>query len=422
MSDEKEFTIKATDLFWDEFVPNYNKLEKEFREKVNCNEEIIKYLNEQRITMTTSYGLKRYICENLVVEVNKDKNSYIVEVSENGILKRYELDDFNDENANLESYAEVVLGFSKKNKINDLRKGHILSWFKNGFQRKTLIEKLAFILEMKTKTVNIILNKFLGEMEYNFRVVEEVISFFCLENSLGYEDFKRILELYKNSDAIEENEYKDTEKIKAEVKFIKTEEEFIAYLIKNKKNFIKINQSIRKEFINLYEDVYEMVKILEGREINRDTIEGRMLEGIPKVSNNSGGYESILKNEKLKRFMDNFLNRDKVDKIYKNKRTPTRKDIISIYFYKFSLLVDGHEALFKNERFDEAKERSEQHRKNPSISMELFKEELDIFLLDLGMGAIYIPNRFDNLILLSACREKPYEFFSDLIESTFEDR
>ena len=51
--------------------------------------------------------------------------------------------------------------------------------------------------------------------------------------------------------------------------------------------------------------------------------------------------------------------------------------------------------------------------------MESFREEMDDILREVGMGELYIPNRFDNFILLSLCYDKPLEYFQDLIYESF---
>lgn len=44
---------------------------------------------------------------------------------------------------------------------------------------------------------------------------------------------------------------------------------------------------------------------------------------------------------------------------------------------------------------------------------------MDDILMEVSMGKLYIPNRFDNFILLSLCYDKPLEYFQDLIDESF---
>ena len=59
------------------------------------------------------------------------------------------------------------------------------------------------------------------------------------------------------------------------------------------------------------------------------------------------------------------------------------------------------------------------HMEDTVKNMMEFRNNTDKLLLKAGMGKLYIPNRFDNLILLSLCDENPFEYFSDVIKSSF---
>ena len=423
IENQRCFTEQAEDIFWENLEKeNWCKLE----QLSSDFKETIKYLNDSKISISLGYEMKRYICENLATGKDEYSNKYIVEIKIKDKIKKFILDNFDDVNCDLEEYALLIVELAKNINIKTLRKNTVLDWLKGNCTRSTVIEKLSFILDMNVNEVSIFLHKVLGERGYNFKDFNEIIYYFCLNNKLKVDEAKELIKYYKRKcEEIKKynNESKHTTTLKEEILNIKDKEELIEYLIKNNISLNKINNSINTEFKNIYEEVIEILQLIyKDINCNRDTVEKLMFSGIPIKDKISGAYSSIIKNDKINKFLKNIINRDKVDKIYEGKRQATRKDLIMINFFRFSLLVSGYEELINSEKYGDLSENlSIIQKKEPIQNMLGFRDEMDEILLQNDMGTLYIPNRFDNFILLSLCYQNPYEHFSDVVESTFEE-
>ena len=109
-----------------------------------------------------------------------------------------------------------------------------------------------------------------------------------------------------------------------------------------------------------------------------------------------------------------------MDAIISGKRAVTRKDLIFINFFNRIVLTSGEDNIIHDGKYgEEAKYYFNLAENNPIENMESFREEMDDILREVGMGELYIPNRFDNFILLSLCYDKPLEYFQDLIDASF---
>ena len=157
--------------------------------------------------------------------------------------------------------------------------------------------------------------------------------------------------------------------------------------------------------------------------MNKDRLEKVMLDGFPRGDKKYGNEFESIKKSKIKDILDNITKRDKMDAIIKGKRSVTRKDLIFLNFFNRAVLSNGEERVVHNGKYgEESKYYFDLAQNNPIENMKSFREEMDDILMEVSMGKLYIPNRFDNFILLSLCYDKPLEYFQDLIEESFEDK
>lgn len=424
---QRVFTQQAENEFWDEISLEINK---GLNERKNDNKKVIEYLNKKRNTITLGFALKRYICENFSIEFNEEEDKYLCAIKfENNEMKKFNLDNFQREDCSIDEYINLMKVLIEKNGVK-VNSSDAKRWLEaKDCKRETFFKKLSFILEMEPENVVVFLNRTLGEKGYNFRNPKEIIYYFCHNNRLKIQKAEELIEEYETININNEGKYefKYTNILKNEVKDINDNNELLEYLKNNKSSWTNMSESIQNEFINLINDIKKLLSFIESEaDINNDFLERFILQGVPRETKGQDTQNNIAsefvshKDSKLKELLDNILKRDKIDKKLQGKAEATRKDLIFLSFIKFTLLVGGYEEIMDSDEFgEEATELSEDHKEGPVQSMLHFREVTDNMLLKNGMGELYLPNKFDNFILLSLCFKEPYEYFSDVIEDSF---
>lgn len=319
---------------------------------------------------------------------------------------------------------------------------------------------LSFALHMNNKEMEKFLTDVLAEQTYNYRDPEEIIAMFCQsdERINTYPDYLRIKAKFSEAvkkNPIENNSQKEDYTAFARVSFeneIKNEEELIAFLISNIPNFAGYSQTIYNEFVILYNKALEKSKLqslsndeyLIGDDASTPEKQAQQKEridraiGLQNVENseqlakammyfypranskrNKDGKEIISndfisisngetgqKSKKVqtttlpKEITMNMLVSDRLDDLRKQIKPVTRKDLVFMRFYVFSLdLIDKGSYLQSDYRD--------------------FIDECNSMLVRCGMSRLYPANRFENLILLSLLSSNPFEMFENIIEYSF---
>lgn len=319
---------------------------------------------------------------------------------------------------------------------------------------------LSFALHMNSEEMQKFLTDVLAEQTYNYRDPEEIIALFCQsdENINSYPDYLRIKakfseEVKKNP--IDNNSQKEDYTAFARVSFeneIKTEEELIAFLIFNIPNFAGYSQTAYNEFMILYHKALKKTKFqllsndeyLSGEDAstpekqvqqkervdraiglqnveNSEQLAKAMMYFYPRANSkrNKDGKEIISndfisisngetgqKSKKVqtttlpKEITMNMLVSDRLDDLRKQIKPVTRKDLVFMRFYVFSLdLIDKGSYLQSDYRD--------------------FIDECNSMLVRCGMSRLYPANRFENLVLLSLLSSNPFEMFENIIEYSF---
>ena len=96
----------------------------------------------------------------------------------------------------------------------------------------------------------------------------------------------------------------------------------------------------------------------------------------------------------------NMLVSDRLDDLISEKKPVTRKDLVFLKFYIFSLDIAGKEEYKQRDHID-------------------FIDECNDMLLRCGMSRLYPANRFENLVLLSLLSSNPFEMFENIMEYSF---
>lgn len=411
-----DFTKQAEEFF----INNIDEL--------YSTENAIEYLNDKRNTMNFSFELRRFICKKFG-EKTKD-NKYICLLKNEKEERKTILDSYDLDNFSLKEYEDLILFYGKKNNVH-ISRADGRRWVKDEVScKRHKLFQISFALEMTIEETNMFLTKILCEQGYNFRNEEEIIYYFCRKNNISYDRATELIEIVSNIEDNKKLEDKDiyTKHFKKEVEVINSEEELLDYIKKNKHNFKGFSKTAKEKFIEALNTALELAKLKENfKNMNKDKLEQVMLDGYPRGEKKYGEdekecrkeFESV-KGSRIKDILDNITKRDKMDAIIKDKRAVTRKDLIFLNFFNRAVLSNGEERVVHNGKYgEESKYYFDLAQNNPIENMKSFREEMDDILMEVSMGKLYIPNRFDNFILLSLCYDKPLEYFADLIEESF---
>lgn len=414
-----DFTKQAEEFF----INNIDEL--------YSTENAIEYLNDKRNTMNFSFELRRFICKKFGEKTKDNKNICLLKNEKEDkkvILDSYDLDNFS-----LKEYEDLILFYGKKNNVH-ISRADARRWVKDEVScKRHKLFQISFALEMTIEETNMFLTKILCEQGYNFRNEEEIIYYFCRKNNISYDRATELIEIVSNIEDNKKLEDKDiyTKHFKKEVEVINSEEELLDYIKKNKHNFKGFSKTAKEKFIEALNTALELAKLKENfKNMNKDKLEQVMLDGYPRGEKKYGEdekecrkeFESV-KGSRIKDILDNITKRDKMDAIIKDKRAVTRKDLIFLNFFNRAVLSNGEERVVHDGKYgEESKYYFDLAQNNPIENMKSFREEMDDILMEVSMGKLYIPNRFDNFILLSLCYDKPLEYFADLIEESFEDK
>lgn len=319
---------------------------------------------------------------------------------------------------------------------------------------------LSFALHMNNKEMEKFLTDVLAEQTYNYRDPEEIIAMFCQsdERINTYPDYLRIKA--KFSEAVKESPIKNNSQKENYTAFarasfeneIKTEEELIEFLVSNIPNFAGYSQTAYNEFMILYHKALKKTKIqllsndeyligddastpekqvqqkeridraigLQNVE-NSEQLAKAMMYFYPRanskrnkdgkdiisndfisISNGEAGQKSkkIQTTTLPKEITMNMLVSDRLDDLIRQIKPVTRKDLVFMRFYVFSLdLIDKGSYLQSDYRD--------------------FIDECNSMLVRCGMSRLYPANRFENLVLLSLLSSNPFEMFENIIEYSF---
>lgn len=406
-----DFTKQAEEFF----INNIDEL--------YSTENAIEYLNDKRNTMNFSFELRRFICKKFG-EKTKD-NKYICLLKNEKEEKKIILDSYDLDKFSLKEYEDLILFYGKKNNVH-ISRADGRRWVKDEVScKRHKLFQISFALEMSIEETNMFLTKILCEQGYNFRNEEEIIYYFCRKNNISYNRATELIEIASN---IEDNKKPEediyTKHFKKEVEDINSEEELLDYIKKNKHNFKGFSKTAKEKFIEALNTALELAKLKENfKNMNKDKLEQVMLGGFHRTDKSYGKEFESVKGSRIKDILDNITKRDKMDAIIKDKRAVTRKDLIFLNFFNRAVLSNGEERVIHDGKYgEESKYYFDLAQNNPIENMKSFREEMDDILMEVSMGKLYIPNRFDNFILLSLCYDKPLEYFADLIEESFEDK
>lgn len=407
--DAKDLTRVCQGIFDDEISYDYQAL---------TPEQAIKYLKKAAYTMDFGFGIARLIYE----KKNKgtaDKEIFLSSESARNdatdcLYKLCEVKKIPFTKEKIEKFFDIINGTGKINVRDDFF-------------------KIAFALELDHKEVHNFLLKEMGQQTFRLFDLDESILLYAFANSLIYSDYTEIKEKFiekcNESGTQEIPENNDMTKTMwdklAENYFARhnekkedSKDKFINYLYSQRfifgkyceNKYIPINRSSNSAK-TAYNDLLNNVKnklseILRQEKVSNSEIvdiimEGRLRKNV-KVKGEypfeplefSALYAILLRISDQR--IGHILNghRGKVVHIQK-------EDIIILKFLLFCLDIE-------NVKFD-AIER-----------LQIFEDEVNAILSNCWLGKLYIPNRFDNFIMLSLLYDDPLEYFTQVLQKSFE--
>lgn len=319
---------------------------------------------------------------------------------------------------------------------------------------------LSFALHMNSEEMQKFLTDVLAEQTYNYRDPDEIIALFCQsdENINSYPDYLRIKAEFSKAvkqSSPEPEPQKTDYTIFAKQSFkndIKSEEDLIEFLVSNIPNFAGYSQTAYNEFMILYDKALGKSKLqslsndeylvsddattedkrAEQKEridraiglqkvANTEQLAKAMLQFIPRasskrikndkvivsndfisISNGEAGQKSkkIQTTTLPKEITMNMLVSDRLDDLIRQIKPVTRKDLVFMRFYVFSLDLMDKGSYLQSDYRD-------------------FVDECNSMLVRCGMSRLYPANRFENLVLLSLLSSNPFEMFENIIEYSF---
>lgn len=405
-----------------------------------CNKYGVKTQQGYKVTFDgKSYIVKDFQTKDYNLQ-NDDINEYIEIIQ--AVNKKYNIDDG----------GNLTLEISKA----EIRRLLRLTTY---CQRSKMF-LLSFALHMNNMDTEKFLTDILAEQTYNYRDPEEIIALYCQSNESvnSYTNYLRIKTDFQRAVAQSEpnidqqkNDYTRFARKSFEEE-IKSEEELIKFLVSNIPNFAGFSHTAYNEFTILFNKALKKSKIqdlsndeyLMGNEANTELqraeqtdrinkaielhevknteqLAKKMLEFYPRasakrkqrgkevvsndfisISNGEAGQKKkkVQTTTLPKEITVNMLVSDRLDDLIRQIKPVTRKDLVFMRFYVFSLDLLEKDEYTQNDYRD-------------------FIDECNSMLVRCGMSRLYPANRFENLVLLSLLSSTPFEMFENILEYSF---
>lgn len=288
------------------------------------------------------------------------------------------------------------------------------SWFKGGPRPKKGEDSrrsmfvLAFALELTPAEAAELFHKVYLDRAFDYRNVNEIIYYFCLNNKKSWADAKRLLEAANsfNSERTDHTVY--TSQIKSDVDSFADENELLLYLKSHAHNLEKSNLSAKRNLAELIEDAKKIAKEEVERPEYAEVFRGSdkdslnfTYEVITSLSvSGDKGTKTLFKNARLPKEIKNRF----PEAATLSKKEPTyeelRKLIILLFSYTYWYKVQWS---------------------GIDADIDDYIAQINVYLIDSGFSPIYYGNPFDWMFLYCALSERPLDVFRGLLAEVLED-
>lgn len=445
-----------------EYYEKQIRKHEEFLKSTSNVNTIIDYLNRECLGIPLGIYLRRYILHsgNCSLETVPSDTKTPYHLTYDG--KKYKLKNIGGKNYSvkdeLDEYYELFNKISRKfNTTSDkkylfqgqMTKQNVTRFLSEASVTKKTALNISFALHMNADATNKMFTDILADHGFNFRDENEVIAYYCQSDDSrnSYENYLRLKAELEKRKAEDKDTISDEFAIpkdysnQAEIKInetVHTDEDLFNFILDNRKEFEQLDRTTYANFLEMYNEAmsrsyFNDVKVYkEGGDntytehsiekvTNHEQLAKVILDFIPRhekriVSKKKKkekieyDFQSAEKDSRLSNnIVGQLLTRDRLDRLKSRESSITRKDLILLKFFLFSLDLEEAEELSSNS----------EHSVYSNAARIAFIEELNGLLQKCGFGKLYVPNRFDNLVLLSLYSNHPYEFFGEIIGGSF---
>ena len=364
------------------------------------SEAIFRYLFEEMELVSFKDFLKRYIYER--AQITEPYHQITDDDYKEIIMSSFE------ENNAPHSFEPVS---TKWNAI-------VKNWLTQDSVKRSVVFLLGFGLNMNAEDVSEFLTKVLKEEDIKVTDPEEVVYWYCCQNSLRYAKAKQLLEDYENlastgeertinflenpsessCDYLSENirDEQDLKKYLARLKSSGVQEgrqtvafsEFCALLLKAKEVAAKMYQKDEEEIKGNH--------IWTAGEITAGDLEKIISCGIP--VNKSGNLQKMSASVLSKHFRQKRMSRQRIDKILSKEMPVDRFDLITLLFFICS---------------------QEQEMEEPEIRCRNYIDEINDILKRSGMMGLYPVNPYESFILMCLLSEEPLATYAEIWDLSY---
>ena len=309
----------------------------------------------------------------------------------------------------------------------DINSNTVRNWFskagpKKGDHSRDLMLRVAFALHLNVEQTNRLFQKVYLDRGLYPRRFEEYAAEFCLREGLGWTDWQSLLKKYPSAEETNEQTIY-TQVMQQDLDEIKTPGELAEYWKKHSYNFTIRNKSASEVLQDLIQKVkgnkekngeidWEIeersdegdiwFEILKGRPHDTNEVMVQMITGLtPETQNKGKKSRSILKGTCLPReIQTNFPEASvfsKKDPSYEE----LRKMIILLGFYYLWRMAA---------------------RTRKTLELDVYIQEMNDRLNEVGLPPLYYGNPFDWLFLFSAKEEDPLECFREVLAEAMEEK
>ena len=311
----------------------------------------------------------------------------------------------------IDSFEENDVPFSVR-PTTKKRNAIIKGWLTQENVKRSTIFLLGFGLGMSGEDVSEFLTKVIREEDMSLLDPEEVIYWYCYNNSCSYAEAKELIHKYESYDENEPIEPKDVSRVQNMMRLndlqIKSQDDIELYLKVLKKLHIHDDrQNIAyAEFSDLIgrtkqiiADIYQEDE--EGRqkcpeEIQFADIEKMMCSGIPVTED--GNLQNSAASFLAKRFRQKRMSRQRLNDVSSRSLKVDRFDLITLEFFICS---------------------QEQLELEPEIRLRLYMDETNAILEKCGMMKLYPVNPYEAFVLMCLLTDCPLATYSDIQELSY---
>lgn len=286
-------------------------------------------------------------------------------------------------------------------------------WFKTdnrpkkGDDSRRKIFALAFALQLNADETAELFHKVYLDRAFDYRSILDIVCYFCLTNYKTWHDVNRIIDSVKDT-KVNNNDYTAyTAQIKSDVQIMTDEDNLIDYIKNHGHNLEKRNVSAKETVKTLISQANELAKKESELPEYRDCFAGcdrtsknftyEVITNLP-VSGEKG-TKTFFKNARLpKEIKSRFPEAGTL-----SKKEPTyeelRKLIILLASYK-------HWVGLKFSKTES--------------DIEVYIDEINLYLNDSGFSPIYYGNPYDWLFLFCSLSDNPLDTFREIIAEVLE--